>query len=83
MLVQKGRTKNLFVWDHAHTKKQLFCAEMKVSTCTNFVVGLSTEEEEEEEDGENWWLSSFPRVTVVDYFEAIIGYRTTPRPGYV
>ena len=32
--------------------KQLFCAEMKVSTCTNFVVGLSTEEEENDEDGE-------------------------------
>ena len=26
------------------TRKRLFCAEMKVNTCTNFVVGLSTEE---------------------------------------
>ena len=44
------------------------------------MVGLSTEEEE---DGE---IGVLPRVTVADYFtsfEAIIGYRTTPRPGYV
>ena len=38
---------------------------MKVSTCTNFVVGLSTEEEEEEEeeDGEITVLAVF-RVSV-------------------
>ena len=53
------------------------------------MVGLSTEEEEEEEeeDGEIGVLySSFPCVTVAGYFtyfEAIIGYRTTPTPGYV
>ena len=43
------------------------------------MVGLFTEEE----DGE---IGVLPRVTVADYFtsfEAIIGYRTTPRPGYV
>ena len=58
-----------------------------MSTCTN-LVGLSTEEEEEEEeeDGEIGVLAVFPCVTVADYFtyfEASIGYRTTPRPGYV
>ena len=44
---------------HTPCRKQLFCAEMKVSTCTNFVVGLSTEEEEEEEDGEISVLAVF------------------------
>ena len=45
-----------------HTRKQLFCAEMKVSTCTNFVVGPSTEEEEEGEgDGEIGDLAVFHR----------------------
>ena len=47
--------------DHAHTRKQLLRAEMKVSICTNFVVGLFTEEEEEEEeeDGEIGILAVF------------------------